>query len=620
MGVAMWDEFVYGVGKVENYYTFYPYIVSNTPVILGVELTPPYLIFPSAGGTATLTVTNSGTGNLNFTSTPAIIGYNAPDFAVVAGNTTCVSGTTIGPGQSCVIDVMFSPSTESWEVATLSLFDNASYGPQTVPLSGAGQLASIAPNPVPGSGSPQTVTITGTKFEDGATINWQDLTLSPPGYLWTGTINNAQVISPTTMTVDMTVEDASAIWQIEVVNPGVYKPTDLGKTSNWYPFQVTGVGSATPSYLDDYPYKNAQFDPSSSKTCSKVNGQSTNDKYGFCYRECTSYVAWRMNRDAATPDTTNPSFFNSMAGGLWGDASNWAANASPNSLGYMLDPTPQVGDIAQWGALDHVAYVENVDPDGSVDVSEYNYGYDDGGKNPIKHQYGVRHLSLALGNLPDEYIHISRLSLSPTNLDFGSQAAGTSNYLPVTVTNSLAQTISLENISVGASEAGSAGAADFGENDTCGGSLPAGGQCQITVTFAPPAMLGSGGSQSATLILNWGKGPQLIPVKGLALTNLTPSPRSLSFGSVPVGTSASKVVTLMNNTGADVNISSAAITGSPAFEQTATTCGATLKWQSHCTITLSFSPTAKGKDSGALTITDDAINSPQTVTLKGSGT
>ena len=31
MGVAMWDLFVYGVGEVYYYYTFYPYIISNLP-------------------------------------------------------------------------------------------------------------------------------------------------------------------------------------------------------------------------------------------------------------------------------------------------------------------------------------------------------------------------------------------------------------------------------------------------------------------------------------------------------------------------------------------------------------------------------------------------------------
>ncbi len=507
MGFAMYDEFIGGTGVVYYYYTFYPYIISNPPTgPPAVEVTPSYLVFPSTGDTLPIAVTNSGGAPLSITSAPSVIGSNFSDF-VVASGTTCIQGASIAPGQSCVVNVTFAPSapsTGSWEVATLSLYDNASYAPQTVPLSGGGQITGISPNPVLASGSAQTVTITGTNFAAGATINWQNLTESP----WTGSVNKPQVVPPNTITASLPFKSDSAIWQIEVVNPGL-SPSALNKTSNWYTFQVDGTGSATTSYLDDYPYKNAPPDHL--------------DPYGFVATdECTSYVAWRMNRDAATTDTSNPSFFRTMANGnWWGDAATWGATAY--NLGYKFDPSPQVGDIAQWACANkactegHVAYVEKVsNSDGSIDVSEYNWGGDDGG---IKHQYGVRHI--AAGSppaFPDEFIHISRLSLNPTSLDFGNQTAGTSSSpQTVTVTNSLAQTISLAMVSVGASNAGS-GTADFTETDTCDGtSLQSGEHCEITVTFTPTVV----GARSAAIALNWGAGPQLVPVKGVGLKYTT---------------------------------------------------------------------------------------------------
>lgn len=112
---------------------------------------------------------------------------------------------------------------------------------------------------------------------------------------------------------------------------------------------------------DDYPYPSAST--------------SGVDPWSFYYRQCTSFVAWRMNRDAGS--TSSPYYFSDyMESGHWGDAYNWAANAT--TLGFIVDTTPEVGAIAQWNAtevptLGHVAYVEQVNGDGSVNVSEYNY-------------------------------------------------------------------------------------------------------------------------------------------------------------------------------------------------------------------------------------------------------
>lgn len=60
-------------------------------------------------------------------------------------------------------------------------------------------------------------------------------------------------------------------------------------------------------------------------------------------------------------------------GSTWGNANNWA-NAAAQS-GYTVNNTPKAGAVMQTtqGAYGHVAYVENVNNDGSVNVSEMNY-------------------------------------------------------------------------------------------------------------------------------------------------------------------------------------------------------------------------------------------------------
>ncbi|MGA8030355.1 MAG: CHAP domain-containing protein [Bryobacteraceae bacterium] len=125
---------------------------------------------------------------------------------------------------------------------------------------------------------------------------------------------------------------------------------------------------------NDYPFPDAPYCPASAIRCPA----NTEDPYGFYFRECTSFVAWRMNRDLGATDQNHPSFTNKMNGGQWGDAGNWSNNAG--SLGYPVDNTPEVGAVAHWGPgecggckIGHVAYVESINPDGTVNVSEYNF-------------------------------------------------------------------------------------------------------------------------------------------------------------------------------------------------------------------------------------------------------
>ena len=62
-------------------------------------------------------------------------------------------------------------------------------------------------------------------------------------------------------------------------------------------------------------------------------------------------------------------------GSLWGNANSWASSAAAS--GYAVNHTPAQGAILQsgQGPYGHVAYVEGVNGDGSVRVSEMNYGH-----------------------------------------------------------------------------------------------------------------------------------------------------------------------------------------------------------------------------------------------------
>jgi len=99
------------------------------------------------------------------------------------------------------------------------------------------------------------------------------------------------------------------------------------------------------------------------------------------------------------------------------------------------------------------------------------------------------------------------------------------------------------------------------------------------------------------------------------------SAAGLSFGSVATGSSASGATTLSNVGGAQLSISSIAISGANAsdFAQS-NNCGASLGPSASCTINVTFAPTTTGTRSASVTITDNAPGSPHIVSLSGVGT
>jgi len=102
----------------------------------------------------------------------------------------------------------------------------------------------------------------------------------------------------------------------------------------------------------------------------------------------------------------------------------------------------------------------------------------------------------------------------------------------------------------------------------------------------------------------------------------TLAPTSLTFPQQLAGTtSASQRVTLTNTGAATLDVSSIALTGAGATDfLESNTCGTSLASLASCTIRVAFKPVSDGNLSAAVSITDNAVNSPQTVALAGSAT
>ncbi|HEV7949266.1 MAG TPA: CHAP domain-containing protein, partial [Glaciihabitans sp.] len=100
------------------------------------------------------------------------------------------------------------------------------------------------------------------------------------------------------------------------------------------------------------------------------------DPWRFYNRECTSFVAWRLN------NTNGVKFTNQYLGAdlWWGNANTWGTSAK--AKGVRVDNLPAVGSVA-WsnkGTYGHVAWVAAVLDDGKVVVEEYNWGVNSKGE------------------------------------------------------------------------------------------------------------------------------------------------------------------------------------------------------------------------------------------------
>ncbi len=159
-----------------------------------------------------------------------------------------------------------------------------------------------------------------------------------------------------------------------------------------------------------------------------------------------------------------------------------------------------------------------------------------------------------------------------------------------------------------------------------------GGHCTIIVTFTP-AIAGPYGMNvphanivAANLVVVDDAGTQKLPLQGVAIgpgAQLTVG--SVIIAGVDFGQQAVKYpstpadVTLTNNGSEALIISKIALTGD--FSET-DNCGAlpaTIAVGASCKISITFTPSQLGSRSGGMTISDNAANAQQSITLTGIG-
>jgi len=196
--------------------------------------------------------------------------------------------------------------------------------------------------------------------------------------------------------------------------------------------------------------------------------------------------------------------------------------------------------------------------------------------------------------------------LEKTNVPSPGQAVTVTNvsrHGPVTFTSPIAAT------------------GDYVQSNNCPASLLSLGHCTINITFKPIAP----GTRTGAVTLHYnslGSPTQTIKLTGIgepyAIT-LSPNPLNLGAVAVGPGQQSTATVTVRNDGGASVDISSMSATPTGVFKVTSSNCPSTLGVQQTCIVTITFTPPDSVPYTGTLQVFDNALGSPHKATLTGTG-
>lgn len=85
------------------------------------------------------------------------------------------------------------------------------------------------------------------------------------------------------------------------------------------------------------------------------------DPWGYGCRQCVSYTAWKVLQKSG------------RAAMYWGNANQWPNSAK--ARGYSVGTSPRAGSVGVMmsGPYGHVVWVESVNGNGTINISQYNY-------------------------------------------------------------------------------------------------------------------------------------------------------------------------------------------------------------------------------------------------------
>lgn len=241
---------------------------------------------------------------------------------------------------------------------------------------------------------------------------------------------------------------------------------------------------------------------------------------------------------------------------------------------------------------------------------------------------GAKAATLEVGAMPGGTTHTtlactsierSTLTISPATHDFGAVVPGTSSSaVPYTVQNTGGAQAGAVTVALNGADA-----ADFALiTDGCTGrTIPGGGSCTFAVAFAPQ----DAGAKTASVSVSatpGGSASAAVSGTGLRPATLTVAPAAHDFGDTVLGVSSTSTILTVQNVGdVPTGVLSTAVGGTDGAEFTVASdaCdGTTLAPSASCTIAVNFSPTTAGPKAADVVVAATPGGSVMT-SLSGNG-
>ena len=653
--------------------------LTGTGVQPGITLSATSLTFAgqlvgSTSSPQTLTITNSGTADLNI-SNVSLTGPNASAFGFVPASQLPIK---VSAGATTTVNVTFSPTATGGANATLSVTSNAPGSPNSVTLSGTGTQPTL-------SLSASSLTFADTQV--GSTSQAQTLTISNTGtadliissLAISGTNSAEFTFSSAAPTLPLTISAGKNTSVNFVFSPkgGGARSAVLTVGSNAGPaqsvtFQGTGlvpnIGISPQNGI--LPFGNVRVGTTSTPLTVTVTNTGTgsltlsgivlggSNPGDFAFTSSTLPITVDPGKSTTISATFQPlaadvgprtatiTISHNAAGGttvisLTGTGTAPAITvtpASPFDFGSVLlgSASPvQTFTIQNTGMADlHVSAITLTNTASSeftmvapatplvitagtsstftVSLKPSQLGLRTGGIT-ITSDASTSPTAIGLqgtGVAP-------AFSASPSPLAFGNQPKNQPNTLPLTVTNSGTAPLTVSQISI----TGTNASAFTFTPPTLPFTVAAGKTATVTVTFTPT----TAGNYSATLTFtdNAADSPQSVSLSGTGTTvGFSPSAPSFTFGPQLVKTASSpQSLVITNNGNANLVITNLQLTGTNPgdYSVSAGTLPITVTPNQSTTITLTFTPKAAGASSASLQVTDNADGSPQSFGLSGTG-
>jgi len=547
--------------------------INGTGTAPGISIAPSRVTFENqtvntTSGSQSVTITNTGTANLTVSSV-SVTGSDSTQFAQ-----TNNCSAALAPNASCTISVTFSPSATGGKTASLAISHSGVGSPTTVTLNGAGAAGSISVTPLSVSFANQLINSTSTA---------QTITVSNPGtetlVLTNGPANAITVTGTDSVHFARTTTCAATLSPNQSCTVSVtFTPTSVGAKGAALSVAHSGIGSPTTVSL---------------------MGSGANPIIGLSHTS-RSFSA-RINTSAVQSITISNS----------GTMNLVFTGGGPDAITLTGTDSAQFAETTTCGA--------SIAPGATCRVDVTFTPNSTGTKSAtlsIAHNAANSPSTVSLSGSGINAI----LSLSSSGISFGSQVINTSSTQVLTISNTGTTNLTVSDALVTETDN-----AHFVRTNNCKAALAPNATCTISVAFNPT----STGTKSASLSIshngthNGTLSTTAVPLGGTGITRwIGLSPSTLSFANQSVNTtSEAQLVTITNESAANLSVSGVSVTGTDSSEFAQTnTCTATLAPSASCTVSVTYAPIRSGSKSASLSIAHDAPGSPSAVGLTGIST